>query len=173
MASIGAIDTILALGVDPIMQQTLSIKADVVNSTNSATIGRAQSFVEWIFKIIQYTILIYLPVSTQTTTYHRTPRFFYLQLIWSLLWLTGCFLELRAQIQALSVRIFHVPLATVPFYLSKTCGLLRIQEYHQRIEREVPLRSGLKHTSTAGGCHVLRVFFAKWLETEQDVWTEH
>lgn len=47
MASIGAIATVLALGVDPIMQQTLSIRADIVNSTNSATIGRAQSFVQW------------------------------------------------------------------------------------------------------------------------------
>lgn len=47
VASIGAIATILALGVDPIMQQTLSIKVEVVNSTNSATIGRAQSFVQW------------------------------------------------------------------------------------------------------------------------------
>ncbi|KAL8737922.1 MAG: hypothetical protein Q9181_001227 [Wetmoreana brouardii] len=47
VASIGAIATVLALGVDPIVQQTLSIKADVVISTNSATIGRAQSFVQW------------------------------------------------------------------------------------------------------------------------------
>ena len=47
MASIGAIVTVLALGVDPIVQQTLSIKVDVVNSTESATIGRAQSFVQW------------------------------------------------------------------------------------------------------------------------------
>jgi len=29
------------------VQQTLSIKADVVNSTNTATLGRAQSFVQW------------------------------------------------------------------------------------------------------------------------------
>ena len=47
MASIGAIATVLALGVDPIVQQTLSIKVDVVNSTNTATIGRAQSFLQW------------------------------------------------------------------------------------------------------------------------------
>ncbi|MCJ1466309.1 hypothetical protein MMC07_004928 [Pseudocyphellaria aurata] len=47
VASIGAIATILALGVDPIMQQTLSIKVDVVNVTDVATLGRAQSFVQW------------------------------------------------------------------------------------------------------------------------------
>lgn len=44
MASIGAIATILALGVDPIIQQTISINAHVVTSTKPATIGRAQSF---------------------------------------------------------------------------------------------------------------------------------
>ncbi|MCJ1423526.1 hypothetical protein MMC29_001410 [Sticta canariensis] len=47
VASIGAIATVLALGVDPIIQQTISINAHVVNSTKLATIGRAQSFLQW------------------------------------------------------------------------------------------------------------------------------
>ena len=47
MASIGAIATILALGVDPIVQQTLSIRVNVLASNNSTTLGRAQSFVQW------------------------------------------------------------------------------------------------------------------------------
>lgn len=47
VASIGAIATVLALGLDPIIQQTVSINAHVVNSTEPATIGRAQSFLRY------------------------------------------------------------------------------------------------------------------------------
>lgn len=47
MASIGAIATILALGVDPIVQQTLSIRLNVLEAINNATLGRAQSFLQW------------------------------------------------------------------------------------------------------------------------------
>ncbi|KAL8914965.1 MAG: hypothetical protein Q9171_000592 [Xanthocarpia ochracea] len=47
VASIGAIITILALGIDPIVQQTLSIGVGVRNATIPATIGRAQSFLQW------------------------------------------------------------------------------------------------------------------------------
>ena len=47
MASIGAIVTVLSLGIDPIVQQTLSVGIKVVNSTSPATFGRAQSFVQW------------------------------------------------------------------------------------------------------------------------------
>lgn len=48
LASIGAIITILALGIDPTVQQMISVKAEQVNSTAStATISRAQSFLRF------------------------------------------------------------------------------------------------------------------------------
>lgn len=47
VASIGAIVIILVLGVDPIMQQTLSIRVNVRTLNSSATLGRAQGFVQW------------------------------------------------------------------------------------------------------------------------------
>ncbi|KAG8532459.1 uncharacterized protein KY384_002336 [Bacidia gigantensis] len=47
VASIGALITVLALGIDPIIQQTISIKTREVNVTTPAHIGRAQSFLSY------------------------------------------------------------------------------------------------------------------------------
>lgn len=47
VASIGAIVTILALAVDPTVQQIVSIRSDQRNSTVPASLGRAQSFLQY------------------------------------------------------------------------------------------------------------------------------
>ena len=47
VASIGALITILALGVDPIVQQTISIKTRQAISTAPASLSRAQSFLQY------------------------------------------------------------------------------------------------------------------------------
>ncbi|KAL8828506.1 MAG: hypothetical protein Q9191_002545 [Dirinaria sp. TL-2023a] len=47
IASVGAIITILALAVDPTVQQMVSIRSEQRNSTVPASLGRAQSFLQY------------------------------------------------------------------------------------------------------------------------------